>query len=705
MKLNYKRLGSPQSDVAKKQESQPLTVEQSALLVYLGMLLPNANSFQIQSAIAKSVKASWLEKSDDSETISYKQNMRPISLHTLSIYNYKTNLTSASVFFVKNNAIYVHTYHSNKIVLPLYDYIKDTYSLLELYRSQFHSVNEYVKNSNGELCLLYEGRTKGIYNFSTRKTIYETDALSFWLITYPLANSISIVLRRDSEWENIYIDIVSLLNADKHEISYPIRQHLRSLLKDYLQELAKGHESKKHKKYIEKLIKQGSIESLPFEEKISPSKVNYAYLLDVALSKVVFCKSLTIQVGMEYKIATGRLSLEAHNTLVIHCFIEEDGVAITIETGESNSLVVQDTYIDIDMPPRTLLNKKYRIEIPKDLSKSCLYAVSDLFDNYVILEDKICKLSSSNGNEGYSGSEYGTLNNVLRVDNANIYEILDNTGKKLLVRFRPKPSDKKHKLGSVVVFDDSYQVQVLNLDTLCDILNVNEYSYNTKNQQHIDATTYLIKANAWPMINSKVKTGESCEDENGRIREHKIYFYDKTGDSYLFLYTSNYNITTGFYSHCISVYKYKTNSSKINWRKVLTLGPYKYRMSIISSDKLLPMLTKDLAIAGYNILLYPNFLSKLVEGKNQIANVFVYKGEISFKFDDSDTAHVYANVVDTIYNRRNNFIFNKYNQSIISNIKRNGRVILCFEQRGKEIVCSPFILSEIELVKPIPLIA
>ncbi len=334
-----------------------------------------------------------------------------------------------------------------------------------------------------------------------------------------------------------------------------------------------------------------------------------------------------------------------------------------------------------------------------------MYAVSDLFDNYVVLEDKIWKLSSITGNEGYSGSKYGTLNNVLRVDNANIYEILDNTGKKLLVRFRPKPSDKGHKLGAVVFHDSSYEVRVLNLDTLYDILNVSEYSYNTKNQQHIDATTYLIKANAWPMIVSKVRTGEPCGSINGRIREHKIYFYDKTGDLYLFLYTSNHNITIGFFSFCISVYKYKPNSSKINWRKVLTLGPYKYHTPTIPSDKLLPILTKDLAIAGYNILLYPDFLCKLFEGKNQIDKVFVYKGEISFKFEDSDTANVYAHIVDTIYNRRNNFMLNKYNQGIISNIKKDGRVILCFEQQGKEIVCSPFILSEIELVKTIPLIA
>jgi hypothetical protein len=689
------------------------------------VLLPSGNSFQIQNAIAKSVKVSWLKKSDNSETISYKQNMRPISLHTLSIYNYKTNFSSTNVFFIKNNAIYVNTYHSNKIVLLLYDYINDGYSLLELYRSQFHSVNEYVKSPNGDLCLLYEGETKGIYNFSSQKIIYKTDSGSFWLITYPLSNSISIVLRRDSAWENIYIDIVSLLNADKHEISYPIREHLRSLLKDYLQKLAKDDqemlmslvESKKHKKYIEKLITQGSIESLPFEEKIVPSKVNYAYLLDVAFGKVVFCKSLTIQVDIEYKIATGRLSLETHNTLVMHCSIEEDGVAITIKTGESNRLVVQNTYIDIDMSPRTLLSKKYRIEIPKELSNSCLYAVSDLFDDYVVLEDKVCKLSLSTGNEGYSGSKYGTLNNVLRVDNTNIYETYDDTGKKFLVRFRLKSSNKVCKLGTVVLHNSSYKVSVLNLDRLYDILSANQDSHDVENRQYIDATEYGMEADAWPLIVSKIRTGDSCGDENNRILEHKIhsrghkiYFCEKTSDLYLFLYTiryyaTNYYATNADYSICVSVYKYEPNDSKIKWRKVLTLGSYKNNTPKIPSDNLLSMLTKDLAFAGYNILLYPNFLYKLVEGKYQIGKIFIYKGEISFKFEDSDSTNIYTSIVDITYNRQNNFMSNKYIQNTISNIKQDDRFILCFDQQGKQIVCSPFIVSEMELVKAIPLIA
>jgi hypothetical protein len=693
--LNRKKLSSP------------------PMLVYLRMLLPRSISFQIKSTIAKSIKMSWLKKSDKNEIIYYKKDIRPILLHTLSLYNYNTRFKSNTVFFKKNDAIYVKTYNNaNKIFLILYDYISEGYGLLEIDSSQFHSINEYVKNSNGDLCLLYEGKTKGIYNFNSQKIIYETDSVSFWSITYPLANSIGIVLRRDNDWKNIYIDIVNLLNADKYEISYPIRDHLRGLLKDYLQKLAKDDpetlmssvESKKHKKYIEKLITQDSIESLSFEEKFIPSKLNY-YVLDVASGKVVFCKSLTIRVDMRYTISSGKLSLETQNAFVIRCSMEENGVAITIGTGDSNRLAIQGTYIDIDMPTRTLLSRKYRMEIPKDLSNSCLYAVSDLFDNYVILENEIGKLPANTDNKDYSSREYGMLNNLLRVGSTSIYEIYDDSGKKFLVRFRSKSSDKVRKLGTVVLNNSSYKVSVLNLDRLYDILSANQDKNDVRNRQYIDATEYEMEADAWSLIVSKVKTGDPCGGANNSIRDHKIYFCEKTSDFYLFLYTIRHYATNANYSLCVSVYKYEPNRSKIKWRKVLTLGPYENNTPEIPPNNLLSILTKDLAFAGYNILLYPNFLYKLAEGKDEIGKIFIYKGEISFEFEDTDSENVYTTIFDTTYNRQNNFMSNKYNENAISNIKQDDGFILCFDKQGKRIVCSPLIVSEMELVKAIPLIA
>ncbi len=260
-------------------------------------------------------------------------------------------------------------------------------------------------------------------------------------------------------------------------------------------------------------------------------------------------------------------------------------------------------------------------------------------------------------------------------------------------------------MGTVVIHNSSYKLSVLNLDRLYDILSENQGGHDVKNRQYIDATRYEIEADAWPLIVSKVRTGDSCGDENNRIREHKIYFCEKSNNFYLFLYTNRHYATNTAYSMCISVYKYELHSSKIKWCKVLTLGPYKNNTSKIPQNNLLSMLTKDLAFAGYNILLYPNFLYKLVEGKDQIDKMFIYKGEISFKFEDSDSANIYTSIVDTVYNRQNNFTSHKYNQNTISNIKQNDRFILCFDQQGKQIVCSPFIVSETELVKAIPLIA
>jgi hypothetical protein len=207
--------------------------------------------------------------------------------------------------------------------------------------------------------------------------------------------------------------------------------------------------------------------------------------------------------------------------------MEEDGMTITIETGGSNRLVIQSTRINIDIPAQTLLSKKYIMEIPKDLSNSCLYAVSDLFDNYVILGNEIWSLTANTSNQDYNNIKHAILNELLRVDNVSIYEIHDDTGRRFLVRFRPKLSGKVRKLDTVILYNSSHKVIMLDLGRLYGILSASQDSYDLKNRQYLDATNYLLEADAWPLVISKVRTGDWCGDNNNHIREYKIYFVRK----------------------------------------------------------------------------------------------------------------------------------------------------------------------------------
>ena len=63
-----------------------------------------------------------------------------------------------------------------------------------------------------------------------------------------------------------------------------------------------------------------------------------------------------------------------------------------------------------------------------------MYAVSDLFDDYVIFEDLLWKLPLGTDDKDYNSNVHGTLSKILRFGDINIYEILDSAGKKFLVR-------------------------------------------------------------------------------------------------------------------------------------------------------------------------------------------------------------------------------------------------------------------------------
>ncbi len=246
----------------------------------------------------------------------------------------------------------------------------------------------------------------------------------------------------------------------------------------------------------------------------------------------------------------------------------------------------------------------------------------------------------------------------------------------------------------------------INLDKVYNLLTRHQYNQTTKIPQHIDVTEYVININAWPIIENSNSIARSLfEGSEGRLHKHKIYLDNRTGDVYLFLSIFKLDIATMLYIVYIPVYKFSMNNPNAGFRHILTLGPYKYHKRIITPDKLLPIIAKDIAIAGYNILLYSDFWADLTSGFLPIMdeenaernNIFIYNGEFKFNFKN-----YYIEVVDVVYNRRIIFTSNEYNGNVISNVKQDNNVIICLNASGREIVYKPFILSKMKLVKPIP---
>ncbi len=682
------------------------------------MLLPLSSSFQIKNVIAKSIKTSWIKKSDNNENMWYKRKYeKPISLYNIftteNLDAYLSNIKNVTTFFTKNNAIYVKRYNTLKAkIVFLYDHKSNTYDLLAVDHSRIEHVKiveEYVKTPNGEICLLYrskdlasmEGKYKiGIYNFSKRKIVYEAESKKIRIISFPLANSVTIILRTCNTKGIIYIEILNLLNGDKHLISCPIKDHLRSLVTYYAISALSVVTIEEYRNQAENLIKGLRIVPSTVSEEINVLEFYYNnYIPDVTLGKDVFYKGFTIGIDVKYEIKNEEYSLETYHALTLYCSMEGDELSIIIRSGEKGYLVIRakSTIIPniiINPPSQVLLRKTHKIKMYGDLAKSCLYGVTDLFDDYLIIGTTIWKLNLSKHDKAHDSIEHGSLIDVLKFSKLDIYETSIDGSKRFFLRFKTKSFEELCKINRYVLHNSTKEVKILDLSRLCDVLTKSQHDLDLNAKQHIDVTEYVISVDISPLTDSS-QVHRVCK---GLVHKHKIYFNNRDGNLYLFLSLIDYSPATKAFNVCIIIYKYKFGNYKIKWVNILTLGPYSYSSPEIPTNELLSFITSDIAKTGYNILLYPDLLLNLVEEKNKTDNVFLSSYNIKFKFEDS-----YIEITDIIYNRRIVFLDDAYNKSMLSSrIKQDDKVVVCLDYANDtKMAYKPFVISELELVKPI----
>jgi len=663
--------------------------------------------------IAKSIKVSCIKKARKNDIISYEREAkRPIALYNIFVPEnldmVSSNFKNAIVFFTKNNAIYVKKYSTFKTtIVLLYDYKNNTYDLVELDDSHIEhieSAERYVKTPIGEIILQYHTSAfeshelkykTGIYNFSKRKIIYEAESKNTRLISYPLANSVTIILEASRDKSTIYIHALNLLNGDKYNISYSIKEYLRSLVKDYASSAVSLVQNEDHKHQAENLIEGLRTDSPSFPERIDILKIYYKdYVTDVTLDKIAFYKSFIVCIDMKYKIGSKDYSLEIYHTLILYCSLEDNELSIILKTGEECRLVIKFKNIRINISSQFLLRERYRVKMYEDFTNSRLYKVYDLFDDYLIILNTIWKLNSNNHDKALDSSKSGTLIDVLNFSNLNIYKVSFDDNTRYFLKFKAKSFKELCKVGRYVLHNSNKEVKILDLSKLCDMLTKSQHELYLNTKQHIDVTEYVISIDASPLTDSS-QVHRVCK---GLAHKHKIYFDNRDGNLYLFLSLIDYNPATKTFNVCILIYKYKFSNYKAEWVNILTLGPYSYSSPEIPTNELLSFIISDIAKAGYNILLYPDLLLNLVAEKNKTDNVFLSSYNIKFKFEDS-----YIEITDTVHNRRIVFVDNAYDQSRLSSrIKQDDKVVVCLDYADDtKMSYKPFVLSEMELVKPI----
>jgi hypothetical protein len=160
----------------------------------------------------------------------------------------------------------------------------------------------------------------------------------------------------------------------------------------------------------------------------------------------------------------------------------------------------------------------------------------------------------------------------------------------------------------------------------------------------------------------------------------------------------SYESTTKAFSVSIPIYKYEPVYYKTKWVNILTLGPYTYSSLNIPTNEIIPFIISDLVKSGYNVLLYPDLLVNLIEEKNTKDKTFLSRDGVKFVFDNSC-----IRITEVIYNRHLVFNDDTYEESKINTnrIIQEDRVVVCLDHVNDKIMAyKPFVLSEMELVKP-----
>jgi len=651
------------------------------------VLLPKDNKLLIKCKVTNSVRISWLKPTNEGEQITYRsESYHPMPLHRLSTKQ------DTTIFFNKNDATYVYTYKNKKLIATFYNYKKESYSLLGIDDSHIESVGRvesYVKAPNGDVFLYYvrgitenEGNEEGligIYNYSQKKIVYEVKSNENPDIIQPIANSITVVLT--TKENTIYIDVINLLNGHKYKISYHI--------KDYFIKLSQLVKNKKDIMYIQEIIKGTDFDFSLYDLK---------YSVNTDSSGTVFFESSILNIEVTGRVKASDWLIEIKNAIVILCSLKNKEFIIKLSTAnnESMTLFIPKSTVVISIPSEIeLLIKKYKVDVPNDLSKSHLYSIKDLFGNYVFAGTRLLKLSSNVGSND-TFDEYYTVSNVSRLEGINIYNTFVGSTQKFLASLNPTSLAHEPKIGTRSIYEETYKVYAIDLYKLYNIISSRKIN-KTYNKQYMDIIQHITIIDVWPLISSNTSfIYKFCSSTSNRLHKHKIYLDEKTGNLYLSMLVSCYRNLSDRKNLYILIYKINIKNTKGTYRNVLTLGPYDNIMLTTASDRFLSRVMKDIILYDRSKSPHQYVPLYLVEELIQKNTNFIYDNEIKLNFE-----YQYANIIDVKHNRRSFLLAKDASSKTNIHIRRYDRILVCTDMGLKYVLYGPVVFSRMGIVKSI----
>jgi hypothetical protein len=337
-------------------------------------------------------------------------------------YYYIQGGYTTSFYYNKNNLIlyYIHSMQNNNSrVIPLYDYVKDSYEIIlsdfPYYHERHHDVC-IVKTPNRQVYLIgVASKSFVIANVSNGTILcnfeYDFSKNTTYLShSMPIANSFVLVVTRESN--EIVTHIIDLINERIKSQKYPVEKIVEKILV-----LAKGFGYYNAVKFIKNL------DALFF----NGSAINS---IDASMANLVFYDMCIINISLSVGNNESN-EKKLINALSVVATYQNNELTVRLQINDNMKVKTSRSYYEINFGSSTVLvSNTYKIDNKYDIFQSRLYSVIASFDDYTIA-------SESNMKHPDTGAEYFIL-------------YCDNKPDRVLQNTYLETSFKIHNLGDIL---------------------------------------------------------------------------------------------------------------------------------------------------------------------------------------------------------------------------------------------------------------
>ena len=534
----------------------------------------------------------------------------PITYIHGKLYNY--NFTS--LFYAKQDIIYYH-YKADKFnkhdsefsLLALYNYREESYNIINNnswlsypYSIGHLKMSQIIKTPNGILYALYVGKSGDsqadsllvIINLSKNEELYYGSTshkvgYSIGSYTLPVANSFVIVT---SVFEDkIFVKTIDLINEKIYQLEYHIKDYVNSIIQKYMPDVQERQVT------------------------LNEYKINVTNHLQKGKDNLIFSERCVFDF-QEIKLWPYCVIKEPFSLIVNY---RGNELAVSLETNEAILTCSDGRQIKFE-DKLVLMNKKYKIKNPYDISDSHLYSILHSCEDYTFIEGEIVKQPNiavyyKNEQLDYIPSSKFEVYNVDGI-------ILIMANDRIYASITREVLSKKYSIRKYFMIDNNGVILIINVLKIYQLLLIQSLiSGKDKLLINIEAKEVIKNVNPIDIVHKMTKKLFRIFNDSSPVFSHFKYYLDnEKGYIYLldWVHKYVYENNEGHYYCEYALLRYDVDKLFNNQNPLSVIWYFINKSKEIKeSHRLLYSIKKG------NIFYYLVNRSKQLEDNNNIDNI------------------------------------------------------------------------------------